>query len=418
MKNICFPKEPVRVALIGTGSRANQSYQPKLEFLKPWINEVAVCDPVKEHCDAMAELVGVKGYYDIHDLMKDKPMEAAFIVVPISGHHSLSVYLSSHGIHNLCETTFCSMVTQARDMVDTANENNVILRVAENFFRSPIDRFAQTVRDFGYLGPIKRVFCYDDHTGYHNNSRWVAFAECHPQWAQSISHTMDTISFYSAPQRFHETETFKGRFFSFPNGLMVIDQAANIKGFLGRHTRPGYTEWQGERGTLVHNPAYKHPDKTGTELRHCSDKTVHSKDIKPDMRRGGGYADEISQVITEVDRDDFWARTYSETPDGIIEYVNELTATLKRLAVTNVLVDFALAVRGLRESEFDEEDALMSMMMEIGAIESELNEGKRIPLKRDRDFEADAVIREDLKKQFGVDPLDVEGMLAVSYPKP
>ena len=418
MKNICVPKEPVRVALIGTGSRANQSYQPKLEFLKPWIDVVAVCDPVKEHCDAMAELVGVKGYYDVHDLVKDKPMEAAFIVVPISGHHSLSVYLSSHGIHNLCETTWCSTVTQARDMVDTARKNNVVLRVAENFFRSTIDRFAQTVRDSGYLGSIKRLFCYDDHTGYHNNSRWIAFAECHPQWVQSIEHTMDTISFYSSPERFHEIETFRGRYFSFPNGLMVIDQAANIKGFLGRHTRPGYTEWQGARGTLVSNPAYQHPDSTGIELRHCSDKAIQNRDIEPGLRRGGGYTDEISQVITEVDKDGFWARTYSETSSGVIEYVNELTANLKRLAVTNVLVDFALAVRGLRESEFDEEDALMSLMMDVGAKESAIHDGKRVYLTPDREFEADAVIREDLKKQFGVDPLDVEGMLAVSYPKP
>jgi hypothetical protein len=98
--------------------------------------------------------------------------------------------------------------------------------------------------------------------------------------------------------------------------------------------------------------------------------------------------------------------------------VNELTATLKRIAVTNHIIDFALAVRGLRESEFDEEDALMSLMMEIGASDSAINDGKRIPLTRDRDFETDAIIREEMKKQFGVDPLDVEGMLAISYPKP
>ena len=97
MKNISIPKEPVKTALIGAGSRSNQSYIPKLEFLKPWIEVVAVCDPVKEHCDAAAESIGVKAYYDIHDLVKDRPMEAAFIVVPIPGHHSLSAPRKSTG---------------------------------------------------------------------------------------------------------------------------------------------------------------------------------------------------------------------------------------------------------------------------------------------------------------------------------
>ena len=418
MKNISIPKEPIKVALIGAGSRTNQSYLPKLEFLAPWIEVVAICDPVKEHCDSAAASIGVKAYYDIHELVKDKPMEAAFIVVPIPGHHSLSVYLTSHGIHVLCETTWCSMVSQARDMIDVARKNNVVLRVAENFFRSPMDRFAQEVRDSGYIGPIKRLFCYDDHTGYHNNSRWIAFAQSHPQWVQSINHTMDTISFYSSPERFHENETFRSRFYCFPDGLMVIDQAANIKGFLGRHTRPGYTEWQGARGTLVSNPAYRCPDSTGIELRYCSDKKIHAKDIEPDMRGGGGAADEVSQVETEVNADDYWVRSYSDTSGGVVEYRNELPQTQKRVAVTHHIVDFALAVRGLRESEFDEEDALMSMMMEVGANESAMQDGKRIHLTRDMDFEADSMAREDLKEQFGVDPLDVEGMLAVSYPKP
>lgn len=39
----------------------------------------------------------------------------------------------------------------------------------------------------------------------------------------------------------------------FAGGLFVLDVGSgHVKGHLGRHPRPGYTEWQGERGTLVH----------------------------------------------------------------------------------------------------------------------------------------------------------------------
>lgn len=171
---IVKPEAPLKVALIGAGARSGKQYCPLFKFIKPWVEVVAVCDPVKEHCDLVAEMLEVKGYYNIYELVADNPMEAAIIVIPIPSHHSISVFLSSNGIHNLCETTWCSMVMQARDMIQKAHENNVVVRVAENFFRFSIDRFAQTVRDSGYIGKIRRIFSYADHTGYHNDSRWIA----------------------------------------------------------------------------------------------------------------------------------------------------------------------------------------------------------------------------------------------------
>ena len=74
--------------------------------------------------------------------------------------------------------------------------------------------------------------------------------------------------------------------------------------------------------------------------------------------------------------------------------------------------------RGLRDSEFTAEDALMSEMMEIGAHESNLQEGRRIRLPLEGDLESDARTREAQRKQFGCDPLDVEAMLSVSFPRP
>jgi len=411
-----IPKEPLEVALIGAGNRARTQYCPLFSFIKPWVKIVAVCDPVKEHCDEVAEYLGVRGYYGIYELVKDKPMEAAIVVTPVPSHHSISVYLSSHGIHNLCETTWCSMVAQAREMIQTARENNVTVRVAENFFRFSIDRFAQVVRDIGYLGRIGRIFSYADHTGYHNNSRWIAFAQSHPLWVQSIEHTMATVSFYSTPERFHEKENFRGRYFLFPNDLLVVDSAANVKGFLGRHSRPGYTEWQGECGTLMHRPGE-------TELRYCSEKQRHREGKF--LGKSGGRTDDIYPVTVEIDEEGQWVRTYCETTSDVIQYVNphhleglQSKSPAYSCAIVDHITDFVLAVRGLRESEFDEEDAMMSLMMEFGAKESALNEGKRIKLPLEGETETDMQMRKSLKEQFGVDPMDVEAMLKISYPKP
>jgi hypothetical protein len=119
---------------------------------------------------------------------------------------------------------------------------------------------------------------------------------------------------------------------------------------------------------------------------------------------------------------------HADTPQGRIAYESPISPHVKctrvngrdwyGVAVMDHVVDFVLAVRGLRESEFTDEDALMSDMMEVGAHESVLQDGRRIRLPIDGDLESDALEREKQCRQFGVDPLDVEAMLSVSFPKP
>jgi len=429
MQTLPMPSEPLRVALIGAGARAQTIYQPLWESLKPWCVPVAVCDPVAENGEKLVTALGVPYYADIRQLVQDRPMEAALIVTPVPSHHSISVFMSSNGIPNHTETTWASMVCQAKEMIAVARANHVIVRVAENFFRYPIDRFAQTVRDHGYLGRIGRIVSYADHTGYHNNSRWIAFAQCHPHWVQSIDHDMAHPAFYSMPQRRHEKETLKARFFHFANDLFVMDVGSgHVKGHLGRHPRPGYTEWHGERGTLVHRASVSSGwGGEVTELRYVSDEKLAPVQEAAGRLGGGGVAD----IVTPVNHGttgDVWTGMHANTPGGCIKYVSPLMTHAKMgkvnsrdwygVAVMDHVVDFVLAVRGLRDSEFTDEDALMSDMMEIGAHESVLQEGRRIALPLEGDMESDAIECERQRKQFGVDPLDVEAMLSVSFPRP
>ena len=75
-------------------------------------------------------------------------------------------------------------------------------------------------------------------------------------------------------------------------------------------------------------------------------------------------------------------------------------------------------LRDLRPSEFDEEDALMSLLMDVGAKESAQQQGRRVELPLEGEVELDAQVREEQRQRYGVDPLDVEAMLCVSYPRP
>lgn len=438
---VLIPKKPVKLALIGCGQRSYNIYQPLFKELTQWIELVAVCDPVREHADRLAENLGVKAFYDVHDLVDNCEIEAAVVVVPIPLHYAYSVFLSQHHIHNLIETTWCTAICQAREMIRQANENNVITGVAENFYHYPIDRFAQTLQKSGYIGDVKRIFSYNDHTGFHSNSRWLVFANESPTWVSALEHDMSVEPFYESKERYWDHELFRSRFIGFDSGLLVVDQAANIKGMVGRQVRPGYTEWHGTKGALVQQgsryqaPHYQvydnnhrveectgvHSDWTA-EIRRCmyEDHTVLTDEIRP------ANPNVISKVERYYNAKGAYAGVHAAIPNGEIDYKNPLVLEdsgnhyFKEygVCVAGHLVDFALTIRGLKASEFTAEDALMSMMIEVAARESVLQNGARISLPLPEVVKSDEMALAKAKRVLGVDPMDVEAVMAVKHGKP
>jgi hypothetical protein len=70
------------------------------------------------------------------------------------------------------------------------------------------------------------------------------------------------------------------------------------------------------------------------------------------------------------------------------------------------------------QGEYTADDALMAMTMEAAARESALRDGARIALPLTSDLESEAQVFAAQRQKYGVDPLDVEAMLAISYPRP
>ena len=405
--------QPLSVALIGTGNRSKTTYRPIFDYLKPWVNIVAVCDPVRESADEFAESIGVPAFYSLHDLIAARPMEAAFVVSPIPSHHSICCTLLSHGVHVNVETSMCSLLAQGQEMVAAAADGKAILRIAENFFRFPFDRMMKRISADGFIGEVKRLTCWHDHTGFHNNSRWIHFFGAHPAAVQSIAHDMPTEGHYQQAHRYYESERYRAHFFFFPDDSLVIDHAGNIKSMLGRYPRPGYTELAGARGAIVQQAAAGWHGQG--EVRYCTDEALTN----------GGRHDVTFPIVHLGDGRD-WLSSHVDLPHGRIQVVNPhrlgASAYHRRnyysAAVISHIVDFAETARGLRESEYDERDALMAMMMDVACRESALNDGMRLQLPLTGELESETMLRAALTQEHGVDPMDIEGMLAISYPRP
>ena len=147
--------------------------------------------------------------------------------------------------------------------------------------------------------------------------------------------------------------------------------AGNIKGMLGRYPRPGYTEIDGTRGTIVR--AADGQWHAEAEVRDCTDEALMS----------GGIADQVSRSSTRR-RKRRLGPDYVDLPIGRVEYVDPVPPQSPNphpgrdyygAAVMNHVVDFAPPVRGVADSEYTDEDASTAMMMEVGARESILRDG-------------------------------------------
>ena len=157
------------------------------------------------------------------------------------------------------------------------------------------------------------------------------------------------------------------------------------------------------------------------QLRRCSDAGVDHEHGVETIR---SLADEIVDVIDEDDGYS-WTRSYADTSTGRIEYENPFRtrefANLRKdygASAMSHIVDFALAVRGVQPSEFDDEDALMSLVMNVACDLSAGNQGQRVALPLADEAAADAPMHQHLTKQYGIDPMDVEGMMSVNYAQP
>ncbi len=88
---------------------------------------VAVVDPDREACEAVAKRLGVEAYSDYRDILGK--VEAVSIVVPTQYHHEISKAFLEHGCHVLVEKPITTTVEQAEDLISTAKRHTKILQV-------------------------------------------------------------------------------------------------------------------------------------------------------------------------------------------------------------------------------------------------------------------------------------------------
>ena len=168
-------RDPIRVAFIGTGDEGNVLIN---EHPTNYMKIVAIADlreanrertftgshPVARR--GLNKVLGnaaaseVKAYKNHRDLLKDKDklgLEAVVIAVPLNQHAPVAMECMDAGLHVLCEKLMARTVTECKEMIKKAKDEDLMLAVGHQRHYSVLYEDANHLVQEGWLGDIKYI---------------------------------------------------------------------------------------------------------------------------------------------------------------------------------------------------------------------------------------------------------------------
>jgi predicted dehydrogenase len=117
--------DPIRTAVIGVGYLGKFHAQKYAQSAQSRL--IAVCDHNSETAAKIASEYATRGIDDVSEILDE--IDAVSIVVPTQRHYAVAKQCLAAGKHVLLEKPMTTTVEEARELVDLANENSVVLQI-------------------------------------------------------------------------------------------------------------------------------------------------------------------------------------------------------------------------------------------------------------------------------------------------
>jgi predicted dehydrogenase len=152
----------IKYAAVGCGGMGRRHLRGFARLAKsPLCNLelAAVCDLNQENANFMAdeaaELLGTRPavFSDIAEMARAIPdLQAADVTTDAGSHHTVATACLEAGLNVLCEKPLAVTIRGCNMAIDAASRKGLVLSVAENFRRDPINRLIKALIDDGAIG--------------------------------------------------------------------------------------------------------------------------------------------------------------------------------------------------------------------------------------------------------------------------
>jgi predicted dehydrogenase len=160
---------PLRVALIGTARRSDYLYGPLLKAL-PDTELVAVWGRSEASASQLGQSLGVPHFTDIDTLIQQMSPDIGVVSVAYGANGQVGLMAVQAGLHVLLETPIAHNPSEADAIIAAAQETNVKIEVAEQFYRRPLEQIKLTLIGSGLFGRVHSAFNDFAGHGYHGVS--------------------------------------------------------------------------------------------------------------------------------------------------------------------------------------------------------------------------------------------------------
>jgi predicted dehydrogenase len=163
------PHTPLRVAIVGTAARAAGMYGPLLRGL-PDVELVAVWGRSVESAQRLGTQLAVPAYTDLDRLIRETAPQLAIVCVAYGANGQVGLMAVEHGLHVLLETPIAHDLAEADAIIAAAEQRGVLIEVAEQFHRRPLEQIKLTLLASGVFGRVYSAFNDFGGHGYHGIS--------------------------------------------------------------------------------------------------------------------------------------------------------------------------------------------------------------------------------------------------------
>ncbi len=173
-------REPIRVAVIGTGGRGSDLIR-KLSTIED-AQIVALADDYEPHLRRAAEFAGAqtKTFSDYRPMLEKIKPQAVVVATPLYLHYRVCLDAIASGCAVFCEKTMCYSIDEARKLAAKVRETKTVFQVGLQRRSNPIYQQARAMIEAGMIGRITAIKAQ-----WHRNNNWrrpVPVERKNPQW--------------------------------------------------------------------------------------------------------------------------------------------------------------------------------------------------------------------------------------------
>ena len=163
-------KQPVRVAIVGTASRASYLYGPLLKALPEEVELVSVWGRSADSARRLGESLGIPWYTDLERLIRETAPQIGVVCVAYHANGQVGLMAVEHGLHALLETPIAHDLREADAIIAAAQERGLKVEVSEQFHRRPLEQIKLKLIALGLFGRVHTSFNDFAGHGYHGVS--------------------------------------------------------------------------------------------------------------------------------------------------------------------------------------------------------------------------------------------------------